>query len=327
MTVVSYGAGTNSLGLLLAAQERGYRPDAILFADTGAERPETYAHLDVVLTPWLRAAGWPDLTVVRWIPRSGTFVGLADYYRARRELPSVAYGFAGCSDKFKRQPLDRAAKSLLDVREAHGRGERVERWVGYDAGEAHRARALGKAPEPHLWTWRAPLVEWEIDREDCRALIARHGLPQPGKSACFCCPQSRKSDVYDLSRTHPDLFARAVDIERAAAVKRTQEGLQGGIIGLGRYFAWEPLAGQVALFAPPVDETPDDLPCGCVSLRAPSHRRVRAYARRAAALDAHRHLLGVVPDAVLARCAGVHPSTVTKMRARETGCDWRSLRS
>lgn len=324
--IVSYGAGTNSLGLLLAAHERGLRPKAILFADTGSERPETYAHLDVVLAPWLRAAGWPELTVVRWIPRSGAFVPLADYYRARRELPSVAYGFAGCSDKFKRQPLDRSARALPWVQAAHALGARVERWVGYDAGEAHRARALSRAPDPHLWTWRAPLVEWGLDREDCREIIARHGLPQPGKSACFCCPQSRKGDVYDLSRAHPELFERAVDIERAAAAKRTEEGVQGGIVGLGRYFAWEPLGGQVALFAPPVDETPEELPCGCVSLRAPPARRVRPYVRRTATLDAHRHLFGLVPDVVLARCAGVHPSTVTKMRAREAGRDWRSLR-
>lgn len=324
--VLSYGGGTNSLGLLLAAHERGLRPQAILFADTGSERPETYAHIDVVVSPWLRAIGWPELTVVRWVPRGGAFVPLADYYLARRELPSVAYGFAGCSDKFKRQPLDRAARQLPVVLAAHARGERVERWVGYDAGEAHRARSLARAPDSHLWTWRAPLVEWGIDREDCRDIIARHGLAQPGKSACFCCPQARKSDVYDLSRAHPELFARAVAIERAATEKRAEEGVQGSIVGLGRYFAWEPLAGQVALFAPPVDEIPDDLPCGCVSLRQVSAERVRPYARRAARLDAHRHLLGVVPDAVLARCVGVHPSTVAKMRARESGLDWRSLR-
>lgn len=43
--VVSYGMGVDSTALLVGLAARGIRPDAILFADTGAERPETYAYL------------------------------------------------------------------------------------------------------------------------------------------------------------------------------------------------------------------------------------------------------------------------------------------
>jgi len=42
--VVSFGGGTNSTAMLVGMWERGERPDAILFADTGGEKPHTYQH-------------------------------------------------------------------------------------------------------------------------------------------------------------------------------------------------------------------------------------------------------------------------------------------
>jgi hypothetical protein len=44
-SVVSFGAGTNSTAILQGMLERGEKPDAILFADTGGEKPGTYRHL------------------------------------------------------------------------------------------------------------------------------------------------------------------------------------------------------------------------------------------------------------------------------------------
>ncbi|MDG9927457.1 MULTISPECIES: hypothetical protein [unclassified Pseudomonas] len=45
--VVAYGAGTNSTALLVEMVRLGEPVDAILFADTGGERPETYAYRDL----------------------------------------------------------------------------------------------------------------------------------------------------------------------------------------------------------------------------------------------------------------------------------------
>ena len=40
--VVAYGLGVNSTALLVEFVKRDIRPDLILFADTGGEKPETY---------------------------------------------------------------------------------------------------------------------------------------------------------------------------------------------------------------------------------------------------------------------------------------------
>ena len=40
--VVAYGLGVDSTAMLVEFAHRGIRPDLILFADTGGEKPETY---------------------------------------------------------------------------------------------------------------------------------------------------------------------------------------------------------------------------------------------------------------------------------------------
>lgn len=64
--VVSYGGGTNSTALLVGLYEHSERPDAIVMADTGGEKPRTIAYLDV-LDAWLARVGFPTLTRVRYV--------------------------------------------------------------------------------------------------------------------------------------------------------------------------------------------------------------------------------------------------------------------
>ena len=255
MIVISYGVGTDSTALLIEAHRRGIRPDLIVWSDTGSEHPRTYAYLDTIRA-WLASVGWPDLTVTRWIRRGGEFIAIHEQCEARSELPSIAYGHAGCSGKWKRQPLDKLIDSHPDVIAALEEGRSVERWVGYNADEEHR---LGRLLERcDGYTWRAPLAEWDIDRPDARQIIVCAGLPLPGKSACWMCPASKPAEVLALKRDHPELYARALQIEANADLTT--------IKGLGRSFRWADLERQGQMF--PVDLADlegDDLPCACSS--------------------------------------------------------------
>lgn len=91
-----------------------------------------------------------------------------------------------------------------------------------------------------------------------------------------------------------------------------RRGSRGG----WRWEAWidRPVQGQ--LFAE--EEPSEDMPCGCHDLRV--RRQWRApfspYRARPARLDPYRHLFGRVPDAEIARRAGVDRSVVSKMRRR-----------
>ncbi len=46
--VLAYGVGVDSTALLIEKVARGERIDLVLTADTGVEKPATYAYLDVI---------------------------------------------------------------------------------------------------------------------------------------------------------------------------------------------------------------------------------------------------------------------------------------
>ena len=62
--VVAYGMGVDSTAVLVEFAGRRHRPGLILFADTGAEKEETYAYMPI-MNAFLERHGFPTITVVR----------------------------------------------------------------------------------------------------------------------------------------------------------------------------------------------------------------------------------------------------------------------
>lgn len=245
--VVAYGMGVDSTAMLVGWQKKGLpRPDAILFADTGSEKPETYAYLPII-NAWLRSVGYPEVTVLkRSSPRAGDTSLFGECMR-KSVLPSLAYGGHSCSLKWKVEPQwqwCRARYGWIQPRRKRGQvekpagrwthGDYITKLIGYDAGPADGRRiknAVGKWPPGHRYIY--PLAAWGWDRERCQAEIAAAGLPVPMKSACFMCPGSKKGELAWLQATHPELAADAIELERRATIR----GLRS-VKGLGRRFSW-----------------------------------------------------------------------------------------
>jgi hypothetical protein len=245
--------------MLVGLAERGEAPDGIVFADTGGEKPETYVHVGAV-DKWCRARGWPGVDVVRHASAAGVVESLEENCLRMGRMPSIAYGYKACSDRWKRRPQERWASTWAPALASWARGEPVTKLIGYDADEPERkqrADELERGPqELARYRYRYPLMEWGWGRRECVGAIARAGLPQPGKSSCFFCPSMRRAEVRALASDHPDLMARALAMEAAA-------GPSGGIMGLGRRWSWADLvasdAAQGRLFPEPQIEEP----CGC----------------------------------------------------------------
>lgn len=241
--VVSYGGGTNSTAMLIGMVEREERPDAILFADTGGERPETYEYV-AMFSAWLQTRGFPAIETVR---KDGPT--LEEDCLKRKALPSVAYGFKSCSDHYKIRPQAAWLKTWQPAIDAWARGERVVKCIGFDADEPYRAD--GKEGDSKFQN-RYPLIEWDYGRADCINLIAMAGLPQPGKSSCFFCPNSKPHEILALPA---ELKERAL---------RMEDEHETGVKGLGRSWSWRNLidsdVAQIKLFPEPTG----GMPCGCV---------------------------------------------------------------
>jgi hypothetical protein len=233
--IVSYGAGTNSTAILVGLHERGIRPDAITFANTGDEKPHTYRHIEEV-NAWCAAAGFPAIeTLGPVFPQQIADGSLSNECLRLGKLPAKAYGFSSCSAKWKMEPQQRFNRAFA---EAQGiELSQITRLIGFDADEHSRVErglaAADKKPVKEAY----PLYAWGWGREECVAAIARAGLQQPGKSACYHCPSSRKGEILELRTTYPELFERACEIERRALAGEGQAPATTSR-GLGRQFSW-----------------------------------------------------------------------------------------
>lgn len=273
---VNFGGGLNSTALVVDLVSVGYRPHWVLFADTGDERPATYANV-VRLARWLEAHGL-RLSVTRWWRqrakderteegrrnadaavarlaewetwRPGVpgewFETLGDYSLRTGYMPSVAYGYAGCTTKFKRQPAER-------WRLANGFADTVYA-IGFDANEHARVakRRCQSTDGVGFEPWY-PLYALKVDREGCAKIVAAHDMPAVPKSACSFCPHNKSHEWQALAVSEPTKFAEALAIEANAEARGN-----ASTFGLRRsqgYLRDLPLAGQV-----PDEEGP---PCEC----------------------------------------------------------------
>lgn len=239
MNIVSFGGGTNSAALLIGLYRHGIPVDLITFADTGAEHPHTYQFIQA-MNDWLKAHGMPQITVVEKFDRDGNRLTLETECLRSATLPSIAYGYKRCSQKHKIGPQEKFCNHYLPCCAVWERGERVIRFIGYDAGERKRYERSKKHNEKDKkYENRYPLIEdWHWSRDDCIRVIEEENLPLPGKSSCFFCPSMKGPEIEALKRQYPDLYQRAIAIEENAMPNLTK------VKGLGRSYSWKERYGR-----------------------------------------------------------------------------------
>ena len=249
-TIVSLGGGVNSTAMVVAMILMNEPIDAIVFSDTGGEKPETYESVRR-LSEWTQSKGYPAVTTV------SRNESLEDYCTDRKMLPSLAYGFKQCAGDFKIKPIHNWVKNWDPAIKCWAEKGKVTKCIGFDFGTRDRARAEKFGEDyPKKYQLRYPLIEMQLTREMCRNVIENVGLEVPIKSCCFFCPAHKKHEVIELSKTHPELFERALAIEDLAMPGLTTSK------GLGRNFSWRTVVKngleQMTMF----DDSPD-ISCVC----------------------------------------------------------------
>jgi len=258
MNIVSFGGGTNSAAMIIGMRQKSIPIDLILFADTGAEMPETYRYVGI-FDKWLKEQGLPEITIVRNVDKDGEIFTLEQECLKSKSLPSIAYGWKKCSLKHKVGPQDKYCNNHEGCRDVWKSGQKVFKYIGYDAGEISRkenAFAIDLQDKKYKKVYA--LIDWGWYREDCIKVIEEEGLPLPGKSSCFFCPSMKKNEIKQLRKRHSELFERALIVEANA-----QENLVS-VKGLGRSYAWKNYMdwedSQIS-FCEYYEE--NDIPCSC----------------------------------------------------------------
>ena len=269
--IVCFGGGVDSTAMMVAMKRQGLVPDLVTFADVGAEKPETYAHVAAV-SKWLQTwADQPVVTCTKRTKETTAYNDLTGNCIDNETLPSLAFGMKSCSIKWKQGPQDKAVMGAtkgpnkcnphplwLDAKK---RRVKPVKLIGYDSGPAdlRRSKKLKQADASFQYSY--PLQQLGWTRSDCIKAIVEEGLPVPVKSACFFCPASQKWELWWLAGEHPELFMKALQLEHTAMLgkhsrwgsdectydKAWEEFINKPAdqwpstdiaVGLGRSFAW-----------------------------------------------------------------------------------------
>ncbi len=117
-----------------------------------------------------------------------------------------------CTADYKLVPIRRKLRELVGL--AGRRSPKwpvVEQWIGVSLDESLRMKPSAEDWQVNRW----PLVERRMTRRDCLLWLARHGYPEPPKSACIGCPFHSDAAWRRLRDGDPDAWADAVAVDRA----------------------------------------------------------------------------------------------------------------
>lgn len=233
---LSFGGGVNSVALMLWLIEHDIEFESV-FADHGGDYPETYEYVDMLM-----AKGY-EITVLK--PRKKIHGKMVDLYGECYEYKITPHRqFRWCTSDYKVKPISKYVSKPCFM------------FLGIAAEEAHRTK---RNKEYHYGIVRDyPLIDHNIDREGCKRIIERHGLPIPPKSGCFFCPLQKASEIRELYHRCDDLFNKALELEKRRIAKNKEIGnpQSGFLHASNRPLEVVAMTDQIELF--------DDMwPCAC----------------------------------------------------------------
>lgn len=275
---VAYGLGVDSTAILVGLEQivrdgrKDFRPDYIVFADTGAERQITYDYLDVV-NRWLDKVGFPRVQVVAYATEFaaksfGSSRTLEQQLILTQHLPSISatkFRSATCSMLWKQAAQQKwleIESGLFDQTAARSYrpkpGLKLVKAIGYDADEGDREkrgtfrvdddkRLFEKRGIENPFAYWYPLMSWGWDRARCIAEIEAAIGAVPTKSACVFCGAAKKPEIRALPK---DELMRALLVEQVALKGwHADDYASHGNKGLGVNFSWTELALEEGLIS------------------------------------------------------------------------------
>ena len=252
MHVISLGAGVQStvLALMAAHGEITPMPDAAIFADTGAEPPEVYEHLE-----WLRGANVLPFPVhvvqfsdmVRDLEATargeGMVSGRSGGYIAAPFHTLNADGSKGllrreCTYNYKIREIEYSLKDLLGRARGvpiRSKTPLVIQWVGISSDEVQRAKWGGPGWTAKRYPFLSRMIPEDpqdlwISRRDCEKWLRDHEYPVPPKSACTFCPYRSNTEWKWLRDNSPRGWEEAVEMDRLIRdmAQKSRAGLREG---------------------------------------------------------------------------------------------------
>lgn len=217
LQVLSSGGGTQSNCMIVLAYEGLIpKPDVIVMANTEREASNVFTYQKEYIQPLCDEMGIEYHIIKKsdWTSHDITFgeseTVLPPFfteYEGRNTDGSIGKQPGFCSDKWKREPIQRFLNDKYGEQELTKRG--VDFWIGMSFDEARRV----KYPDGK-WQKRYPLFEAQILREQAIQIVKDFGLPEPPRSACWMCPNRHDDEWQWMKDNVPEDLRAASDFER-----------------------------------------------------------------------------------------------------------------
>ena len=224
---LNLGAGVQSSVMALMFEHGEInepKPEAAIFADTGAEPAYVYEWLD-----WLEGElSYPVHRVQKGNLRDdimasidgGRFAGAPFFTETRGGKMTDGRLRRQCTREYKITPITRELRRLLGLKKGQRAGSDVlaVQYIGISYDEAIRMKRPKEKWLEHRW----PLVDMNMRRLDCLRWMEARGFPLPKKSSCTFCPYHDNAYWRWQQQHDPESFADAV---------RMDEAIRGGVRG------------------------------------------------------------------------------------------------
>ncbi|HEX2912276.1 MAG TPA: hypothetical protein VH186_15820 [Chloroflexia bacterium] len=241
---LSAGLGVDSTALLVLTftDERfaRYRPDFVIFSDTGSEMPYTYNLVLPAINAWLAKQGYRNLDGSEGVivlgcrdPRYRTRsrMGEMDEWHMNRKSPGIpTRASRSCTDGAKVAPFRAFVNSQKDFRFGKWKpyGQRHQVLIGIAADEAGRAdnQAVLVPESAQYLEHHFPLIQYGITKADCIEILREAGIPAL-KSGCLLCPFQPISKFWAVRVLYPELHEKSVAMESLAAARNPKLRILG----------------------------------------------------------------------------------------------------
>ncbi len=251
LNVFSFGGGTQSVWVayLQAMGHLKKNFDYYVFANVGehAENPLTLQYIEDFVKPFFEKHNM-NYVEVKKTTRSGDIVDLYDYTidetKKGVQIPvrMKGKGFTQrkCTHDWKIVPVHRWIKNHIKQNShLYADDVIVNLGIGFSTDELRRRKGRieglnygkGATKTKFLKQFVYPLLDdYPMSREEIIKAFFDNNIPLAPRSACFFCPFHDRQMWHELREKQPDLFERAVEMEKVIQRKLERYNMQNSYL-------------------------------------------------------------------------------------------------
>ena len=216
LTVLSLGAGVQSSTMaLMSATGELPKVDCAIFADTGYEPKGIYLYLNYLksILPYpVYLVSKGNIKKDMLAAKGTTNFVVAPFYNQHTITGKKGMIQRQCTADYKIIPIKKKIRELcgVDYGKHFPKDKYAEQWIGISKDEIRRMKP---ARDPYILN-RHPLIEMNMNRQDCLNWMKKNNYQMPVKSACICCPYRDDKTWDDMKNNNPKEFADAVEFDK-----------------------------------------------------------------------------------------------------------------